>query len=104
MPQRARWPLYLIPIAMLGAALLPMPYGYYQFLRLIVCGAAILGAIDANQRGDQPSLIVLAMLAVLYNPVFRIHLDRETWGMINVATAAAFAAVGFRHFRSISSR
>lgn len=30
-----------------------------------------------------------AVLALLYNPVFRIHFERETWAVLNVLAAAA---------------
>lgn len=104
MQERLPWPVFGIPIAMLAIALLPMPYGYYQFLRLVVCAATILTAIQAHRRSDQVSMAILGMLALLYNPVFRVHLNRETWAAINVATALAFGAVWYRFSRTISGQ
>lgn len=88
-------PVYVIPVAMLGLALLPMPYGYYELLRLVVCLAAALIAAHDGKAGRWWFAAGFAVLALLYNPLFRIHLPRETWQGVNVATIAAFAAMWF---------
>jgi len=31
-------------------------------------------------------------LAIVYNPVFRIHLDRSFWSIVNIATIAVLGA------------
>ena len=37
---RPPWMIFVIPAAMMALAILPMPYGYYQFLRLVTVIAA----------------------------------------------------------------
>ncbi len=45
--------------------------------------------------GERKTLgIVFVMLAMAYNPFFPIHLGRDTWEVINVATIVALL-VGF---------
>ena len=79
----------VIAIVCLLLALLPMPYGYYQLLRLIVCGVSIWGAVLTHN--NNPTLCVLYILfALLYNPLFVIHFDRSVWGVINIITALFF--------------
>lgn len=79
----------LVSCILLLAALLPMPYGYYQLLRLIVCGVSIWGAVLTHK--NNPTLCVLYILfALLYNPLFVIHFDRSVWSVINIITALFF--------------
>lgn len=77
----------MIGIALLLWALLPFnPYDYYIFLRLALCGIAIYLAFQSHEMNKQVWLYAFIGTAILYNPIFRIHLDRETWSVINIAT------------------
>ena len=88
------WPLRL-SIALLLLALLPMPYGYYELLRLVVF--LTTGAIVYQQFKTSHSLgfqgVLLALTALAYNPVFRIHLNRELWGWVNLVTVGLLVVV-----------
>ena len=84
---------------MLVAALFPWPYGYYNFLRFCVCGAAAFLAYQQWTHDDAASkwVVGLSVIAVLYNPLVPIHLTRDIWSVLNIATAAAFVG----HLRSL---
>ena len=83
--------IWLVPMAALAVALLHMPYGYYMLLRLLVCGVcAYLSGREADS-GRTEWAWILGGCAVLYNPILPIHLNREMWSVINVATIALFA-------------
>lgn len=72
-------------------ALLPWPYGYYVFLRWVVCGAALLTAWDIlRYRSASIGGWLMIGCAVLYNPLVPVHLKREVWMVVNVVTAALF--------------
>jgi len=79
----------VIAISMLIWALVPTnPYGYYILLRVIlffICWF-LAACIYHMADNDSPWVVVLAICAVVYNPLFRIHLNREIWSVINVAT------------------
>lgn len=96
---RHDWILWVGPIVMLVAALLPWPYGYYNLLRFCVCGAAAFLAYQQWTHDDAASkwVVVLVGIAVLYNPLVPIHLTRDIWSVLNVATAATFVG----HLRSL---
>lgn len=86
--------IWWISVGLLAIALLPLPYGYYLFLRLALCITAGLIAYWAFERkSEQIGLwtIVFGVIALLYNPIFRIHLTREIWSVLNVLTAAVYA-------------
>ena len=70
-------------------ALRDLPYGYYMLLRWVVCGASI--AVGVVLLGKERTAVALPFwgLAILYNPIFRIYLEREAWEVLNVVAAVA---------------
>ena len=82
----------LIPAAMLLLALLHLPYGYYEFLRLVVTGSAVWIAIAVWNDRRLIWGALFALTGLLYNPLIRVHLDRETWRIVNVVTSVLFLA------------
>ena len=81
---------FAVPAAMALLALLDMPYGYYQLLRLVVAAASAFIAVAAWQRGLHVAVIAFGLLALTYNPVVPLHLKREIWEQVNIGTAAIF--------------
>jgi hypothetical protein len=82
-PHHAVW---LIPIVALAIALANMPYGYYQLLRVLVfCVAAYL-ACRSNDLGERAWMWILAGLAILYNPIVKLHLGADVWPLANIGT------------------
>ena len=84
-------------------AIARLPYGYYTFLRLVVCGMGIYVAWRLYTAGVAAFAVVFAIIAVAVNPLIRVHLDRKTWLPINLASAAAFAfaALFTRRFKPL---
>ena len=65
-------------------------YGYFTFLRIVVfIGAFVYSALCAGEDNQLFQTLFL-FLAVLYNPFIPIHLNREIWIVINVATIILF--------------
>ena len=56
-------------------------YGMYSLMRLFIAYVAI----QALSLKYQPHILV--MIALLYQPIFKIHLDRDLWQTVNVITA-----------------
>jgi hypothetical protein len=76
---------------MLVVALAPMPYGYYTLLRVVVCAAAIHGALLARTRALGNWAWTLLVLAALFNPVWPVHLGRSVWFAVDAVSAVLFA-------------
>lgn len=77
----------VIAIAMLLWALVPTnPYDYYILLRVVVCGVSIYLAVRAHEMHKDGWVWVLGIMAVIYNPLLRVHLNRDIWSAVNVAT------------------
>lgn len=89
-------PVWVAPLVLLVLALGPWPYGYYMFMRLVVCAGAVYAAFVLLNAGQRRALAwTFIALALLYNPIFRVHFERETWSLINLASAAPFALLGW---------
>ena len=86
----------LAAAALLLLALADLPYGYYTFLRLVVCAVAAFGAFRAAASKSEVWAVVLGGVALLFNPIIPVHLDRETWAPIDVVTAAVLSVSALR--------
>lgn len=77
--------VWLVPSALLLLALLPLPYGFYTPLRLVVCGATLLLAYQEYQLHNQVSgwVVVCVALGLIFNPIIPVHLTRELWGGVS---------------------
>ncbi len=90
-------------IAAAGAGLLvlavfDLPYGYYSFLRLAVTAGTI--ALLVLLRGEAPGwLIGLAVVALLWNPVFPVPLSSEAWLPLDLLGAAFMGVLAYRAAR-----
>lgn len=78
--------------ALLGVALLDLPYGYYQFLRVAVCAAALYVAYRLHADNQIVPLLGAAAIAILFNPLYEMEFDPDEWQVIDAAAALAFAA------------
>jgi hypothetical protein len=88
------WWLWIIPIALLFMATGRMPYGYYTFTRIVVCGFGAFFAFLAWEGGPVSRLWsgIFGLLAVLFNPVLPIYLSRGSWFYFDLLAAALFVA------------
>lgn len=89
-----RYHAAFIPAALLVLALLPLPYGYYTFLRLVITGWALFLAWGEYRHAGSANgwAIGFLLIAALFNPLVPIHLDRSTWAFLDCGTAVFFGA------------
>lgn len=87
------WAPQLVAGLMLLWALNPEnPYGYYILLRWVCCGVFAYLAFKGYEQGQQGWVWVLGITAAVYNPIFRVHLTREIWSVVNVVTIGVSVA------------
>ena len=89
-----------IVAALLLIALLPLPYFYYQLLRIVVTLAAAVNAykiykdnpVPRNEIGLKVSLRVLPfiLIAILWNPISPVYMDKSDWMMLDIFGAVVF--------------
>ncbi len=82
---------WLAPLIVMGIGLLPMPYGYYFLSRLVVCICAVFFLSQLYKINERTSVFIFVGIAILYNPIFPIHLgDKSIWIVVNIITAILF--------------
>ena len=71
----------------LVAFLDPPYYPYYGLLRIIVCSYSVVAAYLYFHDSQANTGILFALIALLFNPITPIGLDREIWLVIDVIVA-----------------
>lgn len=68
-----------------------LPYGYFTLLRFVVCAVGAYLAYKTYE-GNKESIWVWLFggIAVLFNPIIPIHLQRETWWVIDLIVGVFF--------------
>ncbi|MFA5460242.1 MAG: DUF6804 family protein [Candidatus Paceibacterota bacterium] len=77
-------------IALLLAIPSIWPYGYYQLLRWLIAGIAVFIAYIASELEKRIWVWIMAIIAILFNPIVPIHLVKETWVVIDFIVAIMF--------------
>ena len=75
--------------------LFPMPYGYYTFIRLATAVIACCWAYAFYGAKKTPLSIIAVAIAILFQPLIKIVLDRMTWNVIDIALAGALFILVF---------
>jgi nicotinamide riboside transporter PnuC len=88
--------LGLVAAALLLVALGPWPYEYYTALRIIVTGASVVLAVAAFRTKQTGWAIAAIVVAVLFNPLVPIWLDRGVWAILDVASALLLTVAALR--------
>ena len=84
---------------MLLLCLLNMPYGYYQFVRLIsFFGFGYLAYIKSEQ-GFKNEMILFGFLAILFQPFIKISLGRELWNIVDLIIGVGLIISVFKENR-----
>jgi len=72
------------------------PYGYFVLLRWIVTGIALLVLWTAYNLKMQGWVWLMASVAILFNPILPIHLDKGMWQVIDFIVASLFLFAVFK--------
>jgi hypothetical protein len=90
----------VIPATMLLLAPTRMPYGYYQLLRMVVCLAGCIIAISNSAEKGRLTVwaCIFAVIALAFNPLLPIRLERQTWAYVDWIAGAMFIAFAVSAF------
>jgi len=64
--------------------LVDMPYGYYQFVRFAALIGFVFLAYNSNQHDNQTEMVIYVVLALLFQPLFKVALGRDLWNIVDV--------------------
>ena len=79
--------LKLLLAVLLLLCLAPMPYGYYQFVRILAMIAFAIMAYQYHEKGRMPLAITFGGLALLFQPFIKVALGRTMWNVVDVVLA-----------------
>lgn len=79
--------MYLVLALLLLICLAPMPYGYFQIVRLI--STIVFGkmAYTYYREKNEKMAYVCGAIALLFQPFYKIVLGRVVWNIIDVVVA-----------------
>jgi hypothetical protein len=86
--------VWIVPALLLVAAIAHLPYVYYTFMRIVICGSAALIATVGFREESSPQAwaVLFVLIAVLFNPIVPIHFNRSTWFYLDLGAAGVFIA------------
>lgn len=79
--------LYLALAVLLLLCLAPMPYGYFMLVRFVMMVACGWLAYRYYTMNKVPATWVFGVLALLFQPIYKIALGRTVWNVIDVIVA-----------------
>lgn len=91
--------LYLGIGILLMLATMPLPYGYYTFLRIVTCGfSALLSYRSFNSEGGDKSFWswLFLFVAIIFNPIASIHMDKGVWIFIDATLGSLFLLISYK--------
>ena len=74
----------LILALLLFLCLFEMPYGYYQLVRFLSFSCFSCFAYQAHQNNKINEGIIFIILALLFQPFFKIALGRDIWNLVDI--------------------
>lgn len=88
----------LLAVLML-LCLAPMPYGYYQLVRVVAMIAFAIMAYQYYVKEKVPLAIIFGGLALLFQPFIKVALGRTLWNVVDVIVAVLLIVLAISGFR-----
>jgi len=79
-------------VALLLLCLGQWPYAFYTLMRFVVCGASAYMALESNRQHRAGWMWLLGAVALLFNPIFPVHMSRTDWRYFDLGAAVVLAA------------
>ena len=67
--------------------LCPMPYGFYTIVRLATAVIGVCWAVKFYNEQSISKAVGAGAIAILFQPLIKIALDRLTWNIVDVVVA-----------------
>lgn len=95
---------FILPIvisAILFFSIGELPYGFYTFMRIVVPILSVIYLFFAFNKTDEFNLMMIPniLIVILWNPIFPVYLDKETWVIIDVIFGLCELGVAYYAYR-----
>lgn len=92
--------VYLALAAILLICLLHLPYGAYTLIRFIAMVGLCVIAVKCFNEEKIPLAVIFGALALLFQPLVKIHLGRSVWNFVDVIVAAFLIGITLYEFKA----
>lgn len=82
--------LRIITSLFLIFAIKKQPYSYYILLRIIVFVTAGYSMYMSSKYKMKNWIWIFSIIAFIFNPIFPIYMNRETWILIDISASVVF--------------
>ena len=83
--------VFILTAILLVVGCFRLPIGFYTFLRITVFVASIVLIVINREKGLSVSIIVSALLGIIFNPIIPVYLHNKTaWIVIDAPAAVWF--------------
>lgn len=76
--------------------LLDVPYGFFMLVRMIALAGFGVLAYHSYKHNESVAMVAYIILAVLFQPIFKISLGRELWNIIDIIVAIGLIVSVYR--------
>jgi hypothetical protein len=77
-------------VALLIAIVPIWPYFFYQFLKLVVFGAAAHSVYVYHKEKDTKWMIIMIVIAIIFNPINPLYFGSLLWSVADFVVAGVF--------------
>lgn len=97
--------LPLIIAAILFISIAELPYGFYTFMRIFVPLLSVIYLFFAYMCKEKFSLMLIPniIITMLWNPIFPVYLDKETWVIIDAIAGISQIIMTFYAYHLIKN-
>lgn len=95
---------FILPIvisAILFFSIAELPYGFYTFMRIVVPLLSAIYLFFAYDKTDEFNLMMIPniLIVILWNPIFPVYMEKETWVMVDVIFGICELGVAYYAYR-----
>lgn len=95
---------FILPIvisAILFFSIGDLPYGFYTFMRIVVPILSVIYLFFAFNKTDEFNLMMIPniLIVILWNPIFPVYMEKETWVMIDAIFGICELGVAYYAYR-----
>lgn len=73
-----------------AVAVLNMPYGFYMLVRCVATAASVYLLFSARENLRDWQVPALILVALVFNPIWKVHLGKELWRLTDGVSAVLF--------------
>ena len=90
----------IVLVILLFLCLAPMPYGYFQLVRVLSMIAFVYFAYFEIIKKNEITGIIFIALAILFQPFIKIALGRFLWNIVDIVVGVGLLIYAFNSFNT----